>query len=262
MEWRAPANHSRRDWIGIYLVSRLGGQTGGGGEGEGEGDRLVTKISSQGKWVGVVEDEWVGDVHHGNPIPDTSSSNTNATSGVSVFSGNKLPYAPGIYEMRYHHDGKHNILARSNPIEIYVNRLPLSPSALSEAEELARTSDIIREIVRYSMPSSPPTRLSISSPPPQIKSLDKQAGLVEDAVSLDETEPLVEANLSKAGQNADDFTIWDRTQATKISKAIKWAFDIELSPEVIIAEANISRLALDLVEGRRVLQPNFQPLMS
>ncbi|SOV08836.1 related to CHO2 - phosphatidylethanolamine N-methyltransferase [Ustilago sp. UG-2017a] len=254
VRWKAPGNHSRRDWIGIYLLSRLG-SVEKEGEGESEGG-MVTKISSQGKWVGVVEDEWEGDAPQSASNFSAASKGKEegeAVSGVAVLSGNKLPWTPGFYELRYHHDAKHNVLARSPPIEIYVNRLPPS---LSEAEELDKTAEIIREIVRYSTPATNPTRLSITSPQPQVILLSKQGVGEEEAVEL-EGEPLV-----GEGKNRDDFTIWDRDQAGKISKAIKWAFNIELSPEVIIAEANVKRLALDVVEGRRVLQPNLTPLMS
>ncbi|CDW99371.1 hypothetical protein, partial [Sporisorium scitamineum] len=73
--------------------------------------------------------------------------------------------------------------------------------------------------------------------------------------------PLVR-NPTGDDSDADDFTIWDRTQATRISTGIKWAFGLELSPEVIIAEANVNKLATDVVQGRRVLEPAFAPMMT
>ncbi len=149
VEWRAAANHSRRDWIGLYHLSRFGGKQGA------DEASLITKISSQGKWLGVAEEEWVGDVHQGPAKAE--SKGVSAVEGVSVFRDSKLPWAPGMYEFRYHHDGKHNVLARSAPLEIYVGTLD------GEVEdELERTTSIIREIVRYSTPTTKPTRLSIS----------------------------------------------------------------------------------------------------
>ena len=39
--------------------------------------------------------------------------------GMAVFKGDSLPWTVGRYEMRYHHDGKYNVLALEGPIEIY-----------------------------------------------------------------------------------------------------------------------------------------------
>lgn len=258
VEWRAAANHSRRDWIGMYLLSRFGGKQGA------DEASLVTKISSQGKWLGVAEDEWVGDVHQGATIKsEQHSQGKQEDKGLSIFRDSKLPWTPGLYEFRYHHDGKHNVLARSSPIEIFVGTLPPLEGPTSESDELAQTTEIIRNIVRYSAPSNKPHRLSISSPqPPKLQLSSPTVGsLPEDAVEMSGEGGNGQTPLVGAAEG-DDFTIWDQTQAANISKAIKWAFDIELSPSVIIAEANIRRLALDVIEGRRVLQPSFSPLLT
>ncbi|CDU26283.1 related to CHO2-phosphatidylethanolamine N-methyltransferase [Sporisorium scitamineum] len=254
VEWRAAPNHSRRDWIGLYLLSRFGGKQGA------DDASLVTKISSQGKWLGVAEEEWIGDVHHASSDKTTSSS----VSGVSVFRDSKLPWTPGLYEFRYHHDGKHNILARSSPIEIYVNSL--SPS--TDSTDLQQTTSIIRQIVHYSAPSTRPLRLSISQPHPPTPTplaLSTTTSSLPEQPLDESTEtvasPLVR-NPTGDDSDADDFTIWDRTQATRISTGIKWAFGLELSPEVIIAEANVNKLATDVVQGRRVLEPAFAPMMT
>ncbi|TKY85486.1 hypothetical protein EX895_005648 [Sporisorium graminicola] len=253
VEWRAAPNHSRRDWIGLYLLSRFGGKQGA------DEASLVTKISSQGKWLGVAEEEWVGDVHHASSFPNTTTSSS-AVSGVSVFRDSKLPWVPGTYEFRYHHDGKHNVLARSSPIDIYVDTLP--PAGLSEADLVAKTTSIIRNIVHYSVPSTKPLRLSISQPqPPSPLPLSTSSAIPESAIDDTPTSPLVR-NPDGDDGDADDFTIWDRAQAARISTGIKWAFGLELSPEVIVAEANVTKLAMDVVQGRRVLEPAFAPLMS
>ena len=46
-----------------------------------------------------------------------------------------------------------------------------------------------------------------------------------------------------AGRDPDDFRFWSESQAKRISGAILQAFDVELTPEVIIADANVSALA-------------------
>ncbi len=186
VDWRAAPNHSRRDWIGLYLLSRFGGKQGA------DEASLVTKISSQGKWLGVAEEEWVGDVHRGSSMSSASTSksaNASAKEGTSIFRDEKLPWVPGVYEFRYHHDGKHNVLARSEPIEIYVGTLAERGSDNEDEEGvLEKTTQIIREIVRHSIPSTKPLRLSISSPHPPVSPLalsvaGEAAAVPEEAVS-------------------------------------------------------------------------------
>lgn len=57
----------------------------------------------------------------------------------------------------------------------------------------------------------------------------------------------------------DDFTIWDVSQAQHIAKAIYYSFDIEFASEVVVAEANVRKLASDVIEARQVLTNGFRP---
>ncbi|KAI9616007.1 hypothetical protein H4Q26_011259 [Puccinia striiformis f. sp. tritici PST-130] len=52
LEWTSPWNHSRADWIGCY---RRGSNKSG----------LVTEVASSGRWCGLFEEEWEGDMHIG-----------------------------------------------------------------------------------------------------------------------------------------------------------------------------------------------------
>lgn len=82
-------------------------------------NKLVTKVSSQGKWIGVFDDEWKGDEYQ--PIDDDEEveKDGSAEKGKITFGGKKLPWRTGLYEMRYHHDGKHSVMASAGPIEIF-----------------------------------------------------------------------------------------------------------------------------------------------
>lgn len=51
-------------------------------------------------------------------------------------------------------------------------------------------------------------------------------------------------------RDPDDFRFWSENQAERISKAIQQAFDVELTPEVIIADANLSALANRILVSR------------
>lgn len=85
VDWRAPSNHSRKDWIGIY---RLGANK----------DKLITTVSSQGRWCGVRPDEWKGDAYRGSNAEEEVASV--GDSGKITFSGKKLPWHVGVYEIR------------------------------------------------------------------------------------------------------------------------------------------------------------------
>ncbi|WWC64861.1 uncharacterized protein I303_107475 [Kwoniella dejecticola CBS 10117] len=111
VSWTAPSNHSRKDWIGIY---RLGSCK----------STLVTRISSVGKWMPINEEEWDGDTYL-NPLSPSKDSDA----GEVLFKGEQLPWSPGQYEVRYHHDGKHNVMSRVVPIEIFVSK-PTNPDSI------------------------------------------------------------------------------------------------------------------------------------
>lgn len=54
-------------------------------------------------------------------------------------------------------------------------------------------------------------------------------------------------------RDPDDFRFWSEDQAERISKAIQEAFAVELTPEVIIADANVSALANRILVSRNLL---------
>lgn len=80
----APKDHSPKDWIGLYKVAQT------------SFSRYKTLISSNNRWV------YTGD----------------SNSGTVTFSGDKLFWEDGIFEFRYHIDGKHDVAYISEPFEI------------------------------------------------------------------------------------------------------------------------------------------------
>lgn len=54
------------------------------------------------------------------------------------------------------------------------------------------------------------------------------------------------------GRDADDFRFWSERQAKRISVAVKQAFGVELTPEVIVADANLSALANRILVTREL----------
>jgi len=82
-------------------------------------------------WLPIYDDEWDGDV----PL-NGSDSRTIEDEGIVTFKGDFLPWNVGRYEVsvhapfsrtllslltqiRYHHDGKYNVMSFGGPIEVF-----------------------------------------------------------------------------------------------------------------------------------------------
>lgn len=118
IQWTAPLNHSRRDWVGLYMVAD-------------NASREVTKIGSQGRWVATNQDQYGSVVaDKGILVSDVRVSATQRKdgeckdflSGEMEFSGDKIWWTTGVFEFRYHHDGKHNVMAISRPFEVRIDK--------------------------------------------------------------------------------------------------------------------------------------------
>ncbi|TCD67750.1 phosphatidylethanolamine N-methyltransferase [Steccherinum ochraceum] len=195
VKWQAPSHHSRRDWIGIYRVGA-------------NASELVTKTSSIGKWVPVHGEEWDGEYPLSLDRPNRPD--IDAEEGEVVFSGATLPWQTGSYEIRYHHDGKHNVMALLGPVEIYVQR----PTSLDPASVRSSLTKIVSLCL-----DSDPSLIPLSCKNDADETFDDE----------DDRDP-------------DDFRFWSERQAKRISMAVEQAFGVELTPEVIIADANLGAL--------------------
>lgn len=148
----------------------------------------------------------------------SSASKSAFDAGEVVFMAAVLPPRVGAFEFRYHHDGGHNALALVGPVEIFVER-PADPTSFAS--------------VRATL-----LRLVCSC-------------LGHDAA-------LVPRSATTGNADDDDFSILDVEQAERLAYAISESCGVELAREVVIADANVSRLARRVVEGRRILRP-WQP---
>jgi phosphatidylethanolamine N-methyltransferase len=301
VSWTAPSNHSRKDWIGIYRL------------GSCKGD-LVTRISSMGKWMPIFEEEY-----EGNEQVTPSQPVSQGDAGIVTFKGKRLPWAPGQYELRYHHDGKHNVMSTIAPIEIYVSKpsdlhnyravhdavLNIVVLALESNVSLVPRSARARAESMHRSPvagkrslGSPPAALAPLSPkaagkvpapsPPSTApatqaafSLETSAAPVDNGLGLEvpsqlsspttdlaielnaelEHQPAPDDPLDEKLQDADDFVIMDELQAKRISGLLKQAFGVDLSTDVVIADANVAALA-KRVMGSRHLVDGMQPLVD
>ncbi|KAI8645821.1 phospholipid methyltransferase-domain-containing protein [Parasitella parasitica] len=109
VQWKAPDNHGSQDWIGIFQIGT-------------NRSKHITNVSSRGLW------------HWTNAAKNTESGDTifppetpALTEGVISFGASQLPWKEGVYEFRYQHDNKHNVMAVSAPFKI---KKPVAPSVI------------------------------------------------------------------------------------------------------------------------------------
>jgi phosphatidylethanolamine N-methyltransferase len=118
VRWTAPLNHSKMDWVGLYMVSD-------------NASREVTRVSSQGRWVATNRDQFGSIIaDRGILLSDKRVSgaarkdgeNNDWLAGEMEFSGDKLWWTTGVFEFRYHHNGSHNVMGVSIPFETRINK--------------------------------------------------------------------------------------------------------------------------------------------
>ncbi|KAG8991267.1 phosphatidylethanolamine N-methyltransferase [Tulasnella sp. JGI-2019a] len=220
--WRAPSTHSRRDWVGIY---RLGANK----------SQLVTSVNSAGKWVPVYDEEWEGDVHIGSVTPVGKGMEC----GEVRFGGSRLPWQTGKYEIRYHHDGKYNVMSSLGPLEIYVEK----PASL----EFDSVRSTLMKMVVLCLDSDPSLIPTSAAPGSANSSTERSHSASSDSSDTSSSSDL---------RDGDDFRFWSERQAKRIAVAIEEAFDVEYAPEVIIGDANVSSLANRILASRQILSPS------
>ena len=110
LQWLAPLNHSKKDWVGLYRVAD-------------NSSREVTRVASQGRWLATNRDQYDSIISdHGILSTDEFISPEGYFIGEMEFTGDKLWWTCGVFEFRYHHDGKHNVMAISRPFEIQIRK--------------------------------------------------------------------------------------------------------------------------------------------
>ncbi|GAA6017973.1 hypothetical protein JCM8202_006219 [Rhodotorula sphaerocarpa] len=254
VKWTAPSNHSRRDWIGVY---RLGANT----------NKLVTKVSSQGKWVGLFDAEWQGDRYEGvggGEAPEHGEISPAAQArGAVVFKGKKLPWKTGQYEFRYHHDGKHSVVAASQPFEIFVDKpadyenYDSVHTALTHivSKTLALDAEVVPHAALPLVEDAQRARIALGSDedgPPTPTGLEPRKDKGKEKAPVDDfaTSP---QQRTVPLSDPDDFVLYSTDEAAHIAYAIECAFEVELDKEVVLAAANVGKLAAQLLEARKVL---------
>ena len=212
IRWTAPNNHGPKDWIGLYSVAH-------------NTHRKVTEVSSQGRWVATNPGQY-----------DSTTADTgclkadikrekvsNIVYGEMLFSSDKLWWETGTYEFRYHHNGKHNVLAISQPFEIRIDRFDDDGLYVDNEQRLylAAVEETLLPAIQNCFDRDP--QVAPSSVTEMFGNLVKKNG-----------------KYSKRGVYA-----------------IKELFGIELDPEVVKMDGTVRNLAWRVCMAKRALVSNI-----
>lgn len=114
VKWTAPTNHSKKDWIGLYMVTD-------------NRSRDATEVSSLGRWVPTNAGSYDDPTANASILVDEhqlthGGSSAELVQGEVIFKGDRLWWTQGMFEFRYHHDSRHSAMAISEPFEIRVGK--------------------------------------------------------------------------------------------------------------------------------------------
>lgn len=216
VKWTAPLNHGKKDWVGLFMMGD-------------NASREVTKVSSQGRWVATNPGVW--DYAHADDgilIADQKVSHTERTDGHSQdfmsgemeFAGDKLWWTQGIFEFRYHHDGKHNVMAISLPFEIKINRF-------DEDDVESDANGVVQRAVEQALL-------------PVVQNCFDRDHDVAPRTGNDQFGPTLER---------------EGKFAKRVVYAVQQMFGIEFAPEVVQADGNVKHLAWRICNAKKVLAP-------
>ncbi|MCJ1305252.1 phosphatidylethanolamine N-methyltransferase, partial [Hypocenomyce scalaris] len=219
VKWTAPLNHSKKDWVGLYMVAD-------------NASREATRVASQGRWVATNKEQFASATSDsGILISDTRVSGTTRRDGESEdflsgemeFAGDKLWWTTGVFEFRYHHNGKHNVMAISLPFEIRIGRFDEDDVEV-DANGLIRgaVEDALLPVVRNCFDRDP----------------DIAPNTVDEAFG-----GLVERN---------------GKFAKRVVFAVHQMFGIEFATEVVQADGNVKNLAWRICNAKKVLHVLFE----
>lgn len=214
VKWTAPANHSKGDWVGLYMVAD-------------NASREVTRVSSAGRWVATVPNEYEDvpadkGILVSNQLVSGAKRNDGSTHdymrGEMVFEGDKLWWTQGVFEFRYHHDGKHNVMAISLPFEIEIPRF-------GDEDLQVDSNGLVRNAVENAL--LPVVRNCFDRDP------EIAPNTVDESFGA-----LVER---------------DGKYAKRVVFAVHRMFGLELAPGVVLADGNVKKLAWRICVAKQAL---------
>ncbi|KAF2845452.1 phosphatidylethanolamine N-methyltransferas-like protein [Plenodomus tracheiphilus IPT5] len=215
VRWQAPLGHSKKDWIGLYMVAD-------------NQSREVTRISSNGRWIatnqGVYDSIRAEDgILMSDHLEHTSLSDAEVNeyfTGEVEFRGDKLWWTTGVFEFRYHHGGKHHVMALSQAFEIRIPRFD------EDDVEVDANGTVHRAVEDTLLP------------------------LVQNCFDRDP-----EIAPSTADESFGSLVERDGKFAKRVVFAVHQMFGIEFAPEVVQADGNVKNLAWRVCNAKKVLAP-------
>ncbi|KAL5115096.1 phosphatidylethanolamine N-methyltransferase [Pleosporales sp. CAS-2024a] len=215
VRWQAPVNHHKKDWIGLYMVTD-------------NQSRKVTRISSNGRWVATNKGVYDSTrAEEGILVSDqvmTASGDedeaTDCLTGEVLFSGDKLWWTTGVFEFRYHHGGKHHVMALSQAFEIRIPRF--------DEEDVAMDSNgtIHCAVEQALLP------------------------VIQNCFDRDP-----EMAPSTAEESFGSLVERDGKFAKRVVFAVHQMFGIEFAAEVVQADGNARNLAWRICNAKKILAP-------
>jgi phosphatidylethanolamine N-methyltransferase len=216
VKWTAPLNHSKKDWIGLYMVAD-------------NANREITKVSSQGHWIATNRDSLAySAADEGILVSDERVSGQKRTDGETKdfltgeveFSGDKLWWTSGVFEFRYHHDGKYNVMAISHPFEIEINKF-------ADDDVDFNNNGVGRNAVEEALL---PVVQNCFDRDPDVapRTVDEQFG----------------PTLEREGK-----------YAKRVVYAVSRMFGIEFAPEVVQSDGTVRNMAWRICNAKKVLAP-------
>jgi phosphatidylethanolamine N-methyltransferase len=218
VRWTAPKNHGKKDWVGLYMVSDTV-------------DRELTRVSSRGRWIATTRGQYdstradAGIVSSDEPAKSTTEHNDELFTGELIFTGDKLWWTTGVFEFRYHHDGKHTVMSISHPFEIRVGKFDEDDVELDLGHLGSELGGPMRRAVE---PALLPVVQNCFDRDPDIapSTVDESFG------------SLVER---------------DGKFSRRVVFAVQHMFGIEFAPEVVQADGNVRNLAWRICNAKKVL---------
>lgn len=216
IRWTAPLNHSKKDWIGLYRVGD-------------NASREVTKVGCQGRWTATNKGAFdLSKADDGILVADQripaakrkDGSDNDYLAGEIEFAGDKLWWTQGAFEFRYHHDGKHNVMAISLPFEIKIDRF-------DDEEVQVDNKGLLRNVVEEAV--LPIVQNCFD------RDMDVAPRTVDEAFG---------STLEREGK-----------YAKRVVYAVQQMFGIEFAPEVVQADGNVRNLAWRICNAKKVLAP-------
>ncbi|KAK1755993.1 phospholipid methyltransferase-domain-containing protein [Echria macrotheca] len=223
VKWTAPANHSKKDWIGLYMVTD-------------NRSRDSTEVPSLGRWIPTCPGQYDRTTDEGivsADVPVTAKpagADVDLVQGEMVFEGDKLWWTQGVFEFRYHHAGGHNVMSISEPFEVRIGKFEDEEEDDGEVSFAGSSSSTNAQLE---------AQIAAALLPVVQNCLDRDPDIAPNTTD----EPF--------GKHVER----DPKYPRRVVYAIRHMFGIEFAPQVVAADGNVNRLAWRICNAKQVLAP-------